>query len=140
MTIGQGFEIPQIFDASQLPAQFENFPRVGVATRPQPDLSDPSVVETLEQQWLEATKRVSKEALNRCPVSCSSAGSDSVRWDLYPNVARMGVCNETVMFETAVFSGIDTDLTPAPLRVWYVEHARRQALPCRETGRTTDFC
>ncbi|KAK0726585.1 hypothetical protein B0T21DRAFT_422331 [Apiosordaria backusii] len=129
LAAAQGFEQPRYFDASQLPAEFQKFPVVDAATRPQPDLSNTDVVEKLEQQWLEATKRIPTEAINPCPVSCSSAGSDPRKWDLYPNVARMALCEKTVLFDMAVFSEVDTDLTPTALRVWYIANHLESIAP-----------
>lgn len=118
MVVAQGFEIPQYFEISGLPMDSESFPIVDAAARPQPDLSDPKAVEKLEQQWLEAAQRIPTELINRCPVACSSAGSDSLKWDVYPHVARMAKCEKTVLFEMPVFSEIKTDMTPVGLRVW----------------------
>ncbi|KAJ4286854.1 hypothetical protein N0V88_007866 [Collariella sp. IMI 366227] len=99
-------------DTSMFPMDISAFPIVDAATVSQPDLSDANVVKMLEEQWWEATQR-NPSGLNQCPVSCSTAGSDSGRWDLYPDVPRMAACNETMLFKMAV----DTDLTPAGLRV-----------------------
>ncbi|KAK4663433.1 hypothetical protein QC763_608300 [Podospora pseudopauciseta] len=80
MVAAQGFEIPQHFEISGLPMDSESFPVVDAAARPQPDLSDPKTVEKLQQQWLEAAQRIPTELINRCPVACSSVGSDSLKW------------------------------------------------------------
>lgn len=83
-------------------------------TAPKPDLSDVAALEEFQRQWMAKVERVPTEALMRCPVSCSSAGAETGAWDLYPNAARMAVCNETVLFTMMV----DTDLAPTALRVW----------------------
>lgn len=88
------------------------------ATTPPFNLSDPAAIEEYRRQWMQSVERVPTEALVRCPVSCSIAGRDTGAWDLYPDAARMAVCNETVLFTTMI------NLERSPFRVWYV------GLPC----------
>ncbi|KAK0661204.1 hypothetical protein QBC41DRAFT_368572 [Cercophora samala] len=127
-----GVKVPmvaaQAFEISGLPIEAGSFPVVDSATRPQPDLSNPEVVERLEREWLKAARRVPTEAINPCPVACSSAGSDSLKWDVYPHVARMAKCEKTVLFEMPVFSEIKTDLSPVGLRVWYQISSHLQSI------------
>jgi hypothetical protein len=80
------------------------------------NLTDPAALDEFERQWLARAQRIPTEVMLPCPVSCSKAGSDAAAWDLYPDAARMAVCNETVLFEMP----IDTDVAPTALRVWYV--------------------
>ncbi|KAB5583051.1 hypothetical protein GE09DRAFT_1247143 [Coniochaeta sp. 2T2.1] len=82
------------------------------------NVSDAAALDSFQRQWLEKVERV-PEPLMRCPVLCSSAGSDTGAWDLYPDAARMAVCNETVLFSMMV----DTDLAPAALRVCTADFA-----------------
>lgn len=79
-----------------------------------PDLTDVAALDEFQRQWMAKVQRVPSEALMRCPVSCSSVGAETGAWDLYPNAARMAVCNETVLFTMM----LDTDLAPTALRVW----------------------
>ncbi|KAK4455350.1 hypothetical protein QBC34DRAFT_340767 [Podospora aff. communis PSN243] len=89
------------------------------ALSPKLDLSDAAVLEAFEREWMQTAQRVPTEALQPCPASCSTAGRDPGDWDLYPNAARMAVCNETVLFSM----NVDTDLPPAALRVCTADFA-----------------
>lgn len=80
------------------------------------DLSDEAALREFRDQWFEIVKRVPREGLDPCPVSCTGEGTwnDTSVWDQYPDAASMATCDKPVLFTMMV----DTDLPPAALRAW----------------------
>ncbi|RYP66167.1 hypothetical protein DL771_007943 [Monosporascus sp. 5C6A] len=56
------------------------------------------------EEWLAAAKRVSPDALKKCPVSCSKTGNNtsSAGWFLFPDAAKLASCNETMLLSMVV--------------------------------------
>ncbi|KAK1833707.1 hypothetical protein QBC39DRAFT_254113 [Podospora conica] len=88
------------------------------------------------RQWMERVTRVPTAAMMQCPASCSSAGSDTSAWDLYPDAARMAVCSEPVLFTMMV----DTDAAPTALRVCTASDADLRVPAAAPSSNTDEVC
>ncbi|RYP14424.1 hypothetical protein DL765_006367 [Monosporascus sp. GIB2] len=70
------------------------------------------------EEWLAAAKRVSPDALKKCPVSCSKTGNNpsSAGWFLFPDAAKLASCNETMLLSMVVQTEAEDKNTQTVIR------------------------
>lgn len=50
-------------------------------------------------------------ALSRCPIPCSSSGSDPASWTYYHDLRVFTTCNETILFDTNLYNAVNDTTT-----------------------------
>ncbi|KAK4161332.1 glycoside hydrolase, subgroup, catalytic core [Cladorrhinum sp. PSN259] len=78
--------------------------------------------EALLREWQEANARVPNKFIP-CPAACSESGSDPSTWSVYPDAARLALCNDTLLFSINVFTEIEDDHTKAGIRACKADFA-----------------
>ncbi|KAK4231442.1 glycoside hydrolase, subgroup, catalytic core [Podospora fimiseda] len=79
------------------------------------DVFDDAADDALFAEWQEANARTPNKIIP-CPAACSESGSDPSTWSIYPDAARLALCNNTLLFSINVFTEIKDDHTKAGIR------------------------
>jgi chitinase len=74
-------------------------------------ISVTSVNETRQDSTLREQSPVSPVPLNRCPVSCAAAGTNSSSWTVYHDLNHLSLCNESMLVDFALYNPVDDEDT-----------------------------
>ncbi|KAK3986863.1 glycoside hydrolase, subgroup, catalytic core [Cladorrhinum sp. PSN332] len=83
---------------------------------------DDAAVDASLREWQEANARTPNKIIP-CPAACSESGSDPSTWSIYPDAARLALCNDTLLFSINVFTEIKDDHTKAGIRACKADFA-----------------
>ncbi|KAF3401943.1 hypothetical protein F1880_009951 [Penicillium rolfsii] len=72
----------------------------------------------------------------RCPANCSHAGYDPANWDDYHSVARLALCDQTMLLDFSLYNPLDDPLTHTSIRSCVAEnkHALHSLAEKKETS------
>lgn len=101
---------------SDLDAFLSGIQTVDYNARSYPDASKPEVFDSLLADWKGQIKRFTPQVSSLCPVACSDAGPDPAAWTLYSNMDRLRACNETLVFDFAIFTKINNGQSKTSVR------------------------
>lgn len=62
------------------------------------------------------SSKIAPAAFARCPTNCSHAGYDPANWDAYHSVARLALCNQTMLLDFSLYNLLDDPSTHTSIR------------------------
>jgi chitinase len=72
--------------------------------------------------------------LQPCPASCGTVGPSPSNWTIYHDVARLGYCNQTMLFDFAIFNPLNNRATHASIRACTTDGETTAAKYRRDTS------
>jgi LysM repeat protein len=99
--------------------------------------TDKPTVDIALEEFQNAKTRTPDYLLNVCPSVCSNLSS-TVDWYVYSDVARLGLCNKTMLFEFAVAHDLESKNDKTTIRACTADSAVPQ--PVDQNPRTASIC